>query len=306
MTYPSTVKYLLIGQETSWATGGTADKDCGLRIADISTPVTKELIESQGMSDIAVQEVNLGLEDPGLEVSGDFQHGRLLEYVFGTVAHATTSSDTKHTFTINNTPPSMKAEVGNNLSTDVTNTIIGLLVESAEIRTALNENVQLSVTLKGKSPDDGTSASTAVTSSLPVFPHSLVDVEINGASATEVQEASITIEKVVSRSGGIGSNVYQQGHGTSIRFTYSARLGFQSNTFHELFNDDTVHTFKIQADNGVVLGSGRREISITLGSCVQTSFNEISTVGELTFIEIEGSGTLTEAFSVDNIASGSW
>lgn len=306
MTYPSPVNYLLIGKETSWASGGSAAKDCGIWIRDLSTPHSREPIEVGGLSAIQTQAVFTGMGQGGLTLRGDFQHGRLLEYVFGSVAHALTSADTKHTFTISNTPPSMIAEVGNNLTVDTTQTITGLIAESCEISSELNGLVQLSVDFKGKIPTTGSTASAAVTSSLTTFPHSYVIATINGTQATEVQNMSIRIVKTTQFSGGLGSVVYQQGHATSLRIEVSGKLGFAAKTFHDIFVNATSHTIIFDATNGVSLGSGLRELKITLGSNYWTNFTEIASLGGLTYVEFSGICTLTEAFSVDNIAEASW
>ena len=133
MTFPSPVKYALIAKETTWGTGETPDKDLGLIISDISNPNTREVTESKGISSIETQKVTGGIYDYGVTVSGDFQHGRLLEYVLDTVAHVETTSDWKHTFTISNTPPSGTIETGNNLTTDSEMTTDSCLIESSEV-----------------------------------------------------------------------------------------------------------------------------------------------------------------------------
>lgn len=307
MTYPSPVKYLLIGKETTWGTGVTTDKDCGLIITDITTPHEREVIETIGVQNIEVQAINSGLEGGGLTLTGHIQHGRLFEYIIGSVAHNQTGSDWEHTFTISDNPPSMSAEVGNDLSTDTVQDIVGNLVESAELSIELNGVLTLNCNFLAKAPPStSASASSSITSALPVFPHQLVTVNVNGSPASEVQNASISINKVVERSGGVGSVTYQQGHATEIRFEYSATLGFQDKTYHDLFVNDTTHEFEIVADNGTSLGSGKRGVQLVLENCKQRTFNEPTSVGGLTFVEIAGTGTLKTAITTDNIANTSW
>lgn len=306
MTYPAPVKYLLIGKESTWGTAVTADKDCGLLIQDITHASTKDLQERMGISSIAVQQIVSGMEDPELSFAGDFQHGRMLEYIFGSVAHAETTGDWKHTFTISNTPPSFTGQTGNNMTADTTMTTEGLLIESAEFSAALNGTLQLSITAKGQTVALGTSASASVISSLPVFPHTLLTVNINGSPASEVQSVTINIAKAIPGSGGFGSDEYQQRHATELKIEYTATLGFSDNTYHTLFTADTVHEFELIAANGTALGSGQRKLSLTLENCREGSISEVTSVGGLTFVEVSGKGTLQECFSVDNISSGSW
>lgn len=301
MTYPSTVKYLLIGVETSWGTGGTANKDIGLVITDVGNPAEREVISSEGISNRAAQHIDAGIMGGGVTVAGDFQHARGLIFVFGTVASVETTSDWKHTFTMSDTPPSARIETGNNLTTDSTIDTPGCIFESGELSINLNENLKLSLTFKGKTPAEGASAGNEVISTLPVFPAQEVTVKLNQVAATEFQSASISFEGTVVRSAGIGGTGYVQGHSTLLKFKYKAVLGFQANTQIALFTADTVHEFEIVADNGVALGSGQRNLTLTLQNCRQSTFNEVTTVGGLTFLEVAGEGTLKECFSVDNI-----
>jgi len=315
LTFPSQAKYVLVGTEVTWGTEVATTRDVGLIISDISHPLNREVKESKGISSIATQKITSGIFDPGVSFEGDFQHGRMLEYIFGTVIHATTGADTKHTFTISDNPPSASLEVGNDLTVDTVLTHAGGLIESAEVSISLNENLKLSVDFKGKTEASTSSAGTPVLSTLQVFPHALCSVEVNDVAATEIQSASIAINKIVERSGGVSSNLYQQGHGTDIGFEFTLSLGFTDVTFQELFMggtapaataDPTVYNILLQADNGVALGSGRREFSLKLENCIGTSFNEVTSVGGLTFIDWTGVGTLNECFSIDNIPSGTW
>lgn len=307
MTFPSQSKYILIGQETTWATGGTADKDVGLIVNSISHNTSREVKESTGISTIQTQKITGGIYSGGFNLTGDFQHGRLLSFILGTVAHdATSTPDIKHTFTINNNPPSLLAEIGNDLTTDTVFDYTGQIVESADLSIALNGVLQLSTTFTGKQPTSGSTASSAVTSTLETFPHEDVTVTINGTPATECQNASISFKKIVNKSGGISSNDWQQAHATELKFSFKATLGFTATTYHDLLINGTSFEFKIQADNSVTAGSGRREISVTLENCLSNNFDESTSVGDLIFVDIEGVGTLKECFTYDNITSVNW
>lgn len=323
MTYPSTAKYALINKEATWGARTATIFDAGLIITDITNPITREIIESQGISQVTTQQITTGIVDPGVTMEGDIQHGRLFEYILGTVAHNETTSDWVHSFSASNTPPSATIETGNDLTVDSTLITTGCLVETAELSIALNENLKLSVEFKGKNITGENNVATAVLSSLPIFPHALVTVTINGVAASEVQTASISFNKVIERSGGVSSNIYQQGHATDLKFEFSATLGFQNTSFYNLFltgtatvipsgvtaigtADPTETEFTIQADNGVVLGAGRREISVTLANCQYSAFTETTSVGSLTFIDLAGSGTLKGCFTTDNISETNW
>ena len=315
MTYPSTLAYLLIGKETTWGTAVTATKDAGLLITDTSPSIDREVMESHTISSIETQKVTSGIVDASFSVEGDYQHGRLFHFIIGPQTAVETTGDFKHTFTVADAPDSMTAEKGNKSTASTDWTSAGLLCESAELSIALNENLKLSSEWKGKTATAGTTGATAVISTLPVFPHALCEVKINTTAASEVQSASISINKVVERSGGISSNLYQQGHATELKFEFTAELGFTDDTYHELAfggasilatGDPTGYEFEINADNGVALGSGRREIKFVLENCITKSFSEATSVGGLTFITITGVGTFKELFTVDNITGAAF
>lgn len=314
MTYPGTVKTVLIGKESAWGTPVSATKDIGL-VTDVSMNLSREVIESMGLGAIDVQAINGGMVDVKSGVTVEFQHGRLLEYIFGTVAHATSGSDEKHTFTISSTPPSFTMESGNNLATDTTLTGAGFLVESAEFNVEMNKVLTLKCDLVGKTVTSSASASAAVLSTLPVFPHPLVTIQINDVTATEVQKFSVKIVKKVERSGGMTSALYQQGHAVELHIEFSGTLGFQDKTHQELWlggttpaatANPTAYDVTLDAKNGVAYGSGQRALFLDLQSSIGSTFDEVASIGNLTFFDIAGKAVLKECYSVDNIASGSW
>ena len=315
ITYPSQVKYALFGKEVTWGTAVAATKDVGILIQEVSNPLAREIVESGTVSSTETQKITTGIVDVGVSLSGDFQHGRMLEFVLGSVSTVETTGDFKHTFTIINNAPSATFETGDDLTIDTVLTSTGQLVETAEISTELNANLQLSLDFKGKTVTSSAAASASIISNLAVFPHALVEVKINGIAATEVQSASISISKVVERSGGISSNLYQQGHAVEIKFEFTASLGFQDSTFHQLFlggttpsdtSDPADFEFEINADNAVVLGSGRREFKLVLQNCQMNADTETTSIGSLTFIDISGNGIFKECFTVDNISGASF
>ena len=322
MTYPAVSKYVLIGKETTWGTKVPATKDVGLIISDVTNTITREVIQSLGISSITAQKITTGITDPEVTISGDFQHGRLLELIFGNVSHVSAAPETTHTFLTDDNVTSLTIEVGNDLTTDTVLQTNGCIAESAELSIALNENLKLSTTFKGKNVSSTTSASSAVLSTLAVFPHALCGVALAGVTASEIQSASINIAKTIERSGGVGSNEYQQGHPTEMKFDFSANLGFTDNAFHKLFMvgvnaagdavtaittaDPTGTDFVIHAGNDLAAGAGGRQVHLALKSCQYNNFTETTSVGGLTFIDVSGSGLIDSCFSIDDISTASW
>lgn len=305
MAYSSPMKYVLIGKESAWGTGVTADKNVGL-VMDVSDSGTREVTESMSMSSISAQAIKTHSRDDKLSMSLEYQHGRVLEYAFGTVAHDETTGDWKHTFTVSNNPPSATIETGNDLTTNTVLTHTGMMVEALEINTALDQNVELKVDWSGKTFTTGTTSTAAVISSISPLAQPDVNVTLGGETPLEVQELNIKVVKKVDKAHGLGSELAQSGKATELKYEWSAKLGFDSKVYHDMFADNTPLTLILDAHNGVTLGSGRIELKITLDNCSIKAFDETATVGNLTFIDISGVGLLNEIFTVDNIADTAW
>jgi len=311
MTYSGAVKVILIGKETTWGTPVTTDKDIGL-VQDIGDEFNREIIQSKGLGAIESQQVSSGNVELNHSFTVDAQHGRLLDYALGAAAHAETTGDWKHTFTIADQSPSFTLESAEDSTVDTTLKTSGNIITSLEISTALNQNLRFICETQAKTGISSASTTAASLSSLVVFPQSLVTVSVNTVAATEVQNASIKIIKTGNRSYGVGDVVPQQGHASDMEFEFNASLGFAAVTFQELFmggtspsGTPTVFEFEIDADNGTALGSGQRRVLCTLENCMG-GFSKSATIGDLIFIDVTGSGTLKECFSVDNIQNTAW
>ena len=314
MTYGSATKVVLIGKESTWGTAVTADKDIGI-IRDQNDSLAREVKQSMGLGSPEVQQQTTGLVEVNDDTTLEFQHGRILEYVLGSVTHAETTSDWKHTYGVSSNPPSFTKASGENLSSDTNLTGAGFKVESAEISQTLNDVIIMKVTSKGKTTTSSTSTGAAVISSLPVFPLSWTTITINGTSADEVQDWNIKITKKLNTSGGMNSNLIRQMSVDEIHFEFSAKLGFTNDTYQKLFlggttpsetADPSSFDFQINSNNGVTLGSGRRELHMKLTGCQAKTWNKAASVGNMVYMEIAGEGTFSEAYSVDNISDTSW
>ena len=313
MTYSSARRTILIGKETTWGTPVTPDKDVGL-VQDTSHGQEVETTPTKGMGKIESQESWTQSSFGKGSLTIHAQNGRLLEYALGSVAHVETTSDWKHTFTISNNPPSMTIEIGNDDTTDTTSTGAGFLVENLEISQALNGILTFKSDIKGKQWATSASTSAVVVDTLNTFPQGYTTLNVNGTPATEVQEFSIKINKKVELSHGMGSSshVPQQGKATEMTFEYSAKLGFDAKTYHDLMMGGTTpqsaptkFDFEVDATNGTVLGSGRTEILFALENCVG-KWSEDASFGDLVFVTISGIGTFKEAYTVDDISDTNW
>lgn len=305
MSMPSSVKYALMGKETTQGTAVTPTKDAGLDYDEVGNSVEKELLSNVGVGRISALTVKPVMVDPKITLNGDFQHGRILEYVIGEVAHAETTGDWKHTFTESLTHPSATLLTVNNFGSDSAIITDGCIVDSCEISFALKQNLKVKSSWKGMHAEPTTSLGTKVLSSLEPFPHSLVHISVDGTEAGECQSASISMTITVADAGGAGTDEYVQRKAVSIKYEFTAVLGFSDSTYQTLMLDPDSFDFLINAHNGITLGSGRRELYFELENC-QGSMSEITSTESLTFVEIKGEGTLKSCFSVDNISDSSW
>jgi len=305
MTYNHIDKVVLIGTETSWATGGTANKGVGLILDDVQSSLSKEVIESFNVGDLDVQHVSAGVQEGKLSISGEYQNAKLFEYLFGTVAHALSTSDTTHTFTLSGaTSATIKSDL--NGTTDTSLAYTGMLVESLELSSSINETVKVKAELRGKFPTVGTSGGAAVQSAIPVSPHSFVSITVAGSAASEVQESSINFTKEIRFSDSLGSNDHEYGASTQIKVEFTAKVGFSANTYHNLAKaSESSADFIFSIDNGTSLGSGKRALTVTVDSLTQ-EVNELVTVGELVYCDVKGTGIISSCTSVDNILEANW
>jgi hypothetical protein len=305
MTYPATQKVYMIGKESTKGTPVTADKDVGL-VNEVTDDLTAEIIESKSISAIETQVVHKGNKTHAHSVNVEFQNGRLFEFAVGEASHVETTGDWKHTFTIDDTPKAFTAESAENATTDTVIKHAGCLVENLELSIEQNSTVRLIASMKALTAPSSTSASAQTIDTLATLPHSQTHIELNSVEATELQNASIIIEKKVDQSYGTASIQPQQSQATDLTFRFNASLGFTAETYQAFMIDDTMSTFKFNAHNGVALGSGRIEVSMTLDNCENSKATITAAVGGLVFVELEGTGLLNELFTVDDISSANW
>lgn len=314
MTYGSQQSFLLVGKESTQGTGVTADKDLGI-IKDLAPRLDRELKIVETVGAVEDQAILAGNSSVGFSSTIEFQHGRILEMALGTVAHAQTSSDWKHTFTINSSNLSTWTMDGSyDGSTDTKFRQLGNMIESLEIGIELNGNLTGNCTWKGLSTSSSATIGTKAISTLITFPHSLVTVEFDDVVVPEVQQFSVTIENTVVPVYGLGSTIAQGLNRTRTSFKFAGKLGFSSKSYLELAQggatlaagNPTAFAVELIASNGVTLGSGRRDFYIKLSNCVFNQFEKAVSVGDLVFCNVAGQGTLTECYSTDNISSASW
>jgi len=309
MTYSSAIKTILIGKESTWGTAVTANKDIGL-VTDIDDGLDREVQEHLGMGSVETQQVTTANVDVNGSFTCKFQHGRLLEYIFGSESEASSSGDYQHTFTVADTLPSFTLESSENETTDTNATFEGCMVDSAEFTITNTEPLMLKVEWKGESVTSSDSSTASTISTLITYPKSLATVTINSVGTTEIQEFTMAVNNKIERSWGVGSNLPQQGRATEMKFTFSGKIGFDSKVEQEWgiggstppdTADPTGVDVKLEVDNGSAYGSGKRGIELEYENCQFTKYRKTATIGDLVFIEFEGVGTLKTAITWDDI-----
>ncbi|MCX8190561.1 MAG: hypothetical protein N3F05_05050, partial [Candidatus Diapherotrites archaeon] len=117
MTYLSKHAYVLIGKESAYGTPVSCTKDVG-KVQNITSDFNNNYRKIRGISSSDVQEFITGIFEASGSLEVKYQHGRLLEYIFGSVSHTQTTNDWKHTFTLTEALPSFTLEYGFDSATD--------------------------------------------------------------------------------------------------------------------------------------------------------------------------------------------
>lgn len=305
MAYGSQQKVVLIGEESTLGTAVVPDKDIGI-VPSITDALQRELKDVESTGQRGVVSIERGMEEWNSTLGVELQHARIFTFAFGSVAHDDTDTpDIKHTFSFAE-PSGFTLESSEESTTDTSLVIAGNVIESMELSIELNNVLTANITTKAISADSGSSAGSAALDTLSVFPHEMVEIGIDGNTPNEVQNFNITMENNVVFTGGVGSNEYQSSNITRTNFTFSGQLGFDAKTYQDIAVGTSKIPVYIDADNGVAAGSGKRQIYLSLQNCDLDTFNKITEVGDVVYVEISGRGELNECYSYDDITSANW
>lgn len=325
-TYHSHMAYALFEKETTWGTAVAAGKDIGL-IQGLTLNGIMNWTRHYGLSAINTNPIVSGKFQGTGSIDFEVQHGRIFEYLTGgTVTHAQTTSDWKHTFALSDTRIPLTGEFGVDASSDIEFVVKGIVFTSATLSFNLDDVLRCRANFIYRDVDvSGTTASTAVVSTIPSFSDFQGDLSygtISSESAlAEVQTAEITINNIGARDPllyGIGSKIGQSVEWNQRQIDFRATLGFTRNTEWVDFlgqnsgvlNSGTELTKKglvLAIDNNVSLGSGRREVKLDLSNIVINNVGKEYRVGDYIMVPVDGFvQTVDDWFSVDNIADTSF
>ncbi|KKL76478.1 hypothetical protein LCGC14_2044470, partial [marine sediment metagenome] len=310
----------LIGQESTFGTAVSATKDVGL--VQNFTPSDKRAIEEvYAAGSRQVQELVAAKSSISWDLDVNFQNGRLLEYVYGSVAHALTSSDTKHTFSIATTLPSMTIESSFNAAVDEVFIYSGGKINSSTIN--LDTNAVLKLSASGMSQGSSTAtatASAAVISSLAVlhYKHSTLSTGTadSETSVGKLQTFNLNIENNIEEIDAAGTFVTQEMVEANLKIAFDFTIMFENQTEFDIFQGGTTPQqsptkkgVEFNANNGVTLGSGRREFNAQFNGFLYEEVGTPVNVGESVVQSFKGIATdigTNGVFSVDNITSANW
>jgi len=307
MAYNPGQSYALIGQEETFGTAVSATKDVGL-ISDISPTTNKNLKKLNALGSTSLQATIQGKFEHSGTINAAFQHGRLLEYIFGTVAHsAADTPDIKHTFTASDTLPSLTLEYGCNATSDTTLTYEGVRLGTVRISVpSIDEEVKISADFLAEDMNTGTSASSAVLSTLVPLAGSMASFKIASGAASEVQSCEFTINRGTNALYGIGSQNLSSLEPTDLSVDFTATLGFANKSEADRILASDEFVIELDVDNGTAAGSGKRQLYLKLKNCSYASHSISSSVGDYVYVDISGHGKLDSCYSYDNIVESSW
>jgi hypothetical protein len=311
---------LLFGKETTYGTAVSPTKDLGLR-QNFSIAAEQAAREIHTTGQAGAAQTAAGKADLKGSLELLMQHGRPLEYIFGTVAHAQSTNDWTHTFTVADDLPSMTLESSyEDSSSDVSHTLNGVKFTSATIGLALDGSLSFRADWMAKDTVNATTASSDVLSTLASLHdfHGAFKTGTEGGetAVAETQSFEITLNRNTKKIWGLGDRENTKAAGMQLNVDFTATVGFNDNTeFARLLGGtsigataDTPFGVVMSADNGTALGSGKRALTMTLQNVHYRSVNITTPIGDWIMADVAGTGTVsaTGCTYVDNISSGSW
>lgn len=318
----------LVGEESTFNTEVAATKDLGL-IQDAPSDETRNHIDVYTTGARAQQATPVGTYNLSLGVEGIWQHGRPLEMFFGNPTSTETTGDYRHVFvdlantlgdgakTLTDEPLSYSIESSFNASSDFEFKWAGCKLNTLTLTTAVNDVLKFSAQIIGSSPVPSTTASTKVISSDDPFEHfrGTIDAgdDASEAAVTLVQNFEIQLNNNMEPVDSVAAQTHQEIAARNLGVTYTFSKVFDSFTDYYRFIDHTTQlstgtptatSLIFNYNNGVALGSGRREVGIKLKETQYKTVGRPVPVGEKVVATFTGGGgTVDYAFTVDQNAT---
>lgn len=312
---------VLIGLESTYGTEVSCTDDLGL-IQSFTPTDKRNHIKVAGAGSRQVQDIVAGISENDFDMTVFLQHGRPLQYLLGTLTHAQTSSDWKHTITaVASTVPSFSMEYSFNGSTDYVFQYAGCKLNQGTI--SLEKDGILTCNMSGKAKTVDTSASSAaaaVISTLPTLHYKHTTVSV-GAAASEssvgkVQGFNINFNNNPVMVDAAGSILHQEQVEGLFEPTFDFTMIFENLVEYQRFlgttssqapvTSPTPYSIIFNAHNGVTLGSGRREFYAQLNDFQYEEVGSPLQVNEVVIQSFKGNAESfgsNGVFFVDNISS---
>lgn len=312
---------LLVGIESTYGTEVQATDDLGL-IQSFSPTDKRTHTKIFTTGSRETQEIVAGFVDLDFEISLFLQHGRPLQYLLGTLAHAQTSSDWKHSITaVPTSIPSFSMEYSSNATSDYVFQYAGCKISQGTISLEKEGILTCSLTGKAKTVDTSdTAAETAVVSALPVL-HYKQSTLSAGAAGSEtsvgaIQGFNLNFNNTPVIANTNTSVLLQDIQESNFEITYDFTMLFENLTEYQRFLGTTSSTSPqtsptpfstiFNVHNGINLGSGRREFYAQLSNCQYEEVGTPVNVGEIIVASFKGNAETygsNGVFFVDNISS---
>lgn len=318
--------YVLFTKESVYGTAVSATRDFGL-IQNFAPSGNRNLVSVHSAGTVDSQSVMEGQAELTGSIEFIFQHGRILELITGgSVTHAETTSDWKHTFALDDALPSVTIEEGFNSTNDIENIWKGVKFSQVTISYTKDAPIMIKADWNARDVNaSGTTASSKVISTLKPFPAFMGDLKW-GTTGSETSYAVVDAFDFVINAAGAGdmtlrganSVIPEASEPNQRTFTFNAVVGFKDNTELQHFLGATTGALDngteiaskglvFEATNGTALGSGKRNILIDLSGCKINSYSRPTPLNGYIYTTIEGQAlTIDELSSIDSISSGSW
>lgn len=315
--YSKVNTFLLVDKESTFNTPVSTTKDVGI-IGDYTVDLNNNPFEvPAGIGSREKSSVEAGNFEGTVNLNGSLNSGALLEMYFGQCTDTATTGDYKHTFinddgseTLPNTVPSYTIQENHDSTADLTLTHGGCSLNSLEVSLELNAEVKYSAEIWTASASTGSSVGTKVSTTTKPLIYSQFSLSVGDegseSAVSGVQSFSLSMAQGLERTAsGLGSQAtgcYAVGDFVP---TGDFTVVFSSNTELDRFLDTATKSGLIfSGNNGVTLGSGRKELYVRLWGVLLTTVNK--TVGETGAIEVTfnyQADTIKDLYMVDQVAS---
>ena len=310
---------LLVKIESVFGTATTPSRDIGL-VETFNFDETNNVTAIDASGSREIQELADGQYAGTLKSTMKYQHGRIFEYIFGgTTTHAVSSSDIKHTFAVGTEVDSMSLGHSYNLTTDQLRIFNGVKVNNLTVNYALGQPIRVTWDGLVKSVDNTTTALTAVISSIPTLKsyNSSLSLGTDGAEAAvgKLESFNCTFANQLTRVDGSSDRESQAICSDTLLITFEFTKAFDSIAEYTIFlggatpatGDVTAKSLVFNANNGVSLGSGRREINIDMAVTKLATSGEAKVLRGKVMQTFKGNATtITDMFTVDDITEANW